>query len=214
MPFRPSSTRRTSRGDHQDPVDQPAQLNFLGGEGPARVDQAVEPRLAWTLERQHARGGHSEQQRQGAPGPYRRVRERPRADHRTLHLRSQGRPLHLSSHLHRSRRVHAPVHGHDSKRITAETPPDGWNNTTLRANGPGAEPIIEAWERVCVENNGPHGEVAAAPCAMSSVLDPIRDADLLCSREHLARRPLSLPEMQVRLGRRGAPGRLLLLSVW
>jgi len=50
-----------------------------------------------------------------------------------------------------------------NKRITADTPQDGWNNTTFRANAPGAEPIIEAWERVCVENNGPHGEIAAAP---------------------------------------------------
>jgi len=50
-----------------------------------------------------------------------------------------------------------------NKRITADTPQDGWNNMTFRANHPGADPIIEAWERVCVENNGPHGEIAAAP---------------------------------------------------
>ena len=47
--------------------------------------------------------------------------------------------------------------------VTAETPQDGWNNVTFPARHAGSEPIIEAWERVCVENNGPHGEVAAAP---------------------------------------------------
>jgi hypothetical protein len=50
-----------------------------------------------------------------------------------------------------------------NKRITAETPQDGWNNMTFRANHPGPEPVIEAWERVCAENNGPHGDIAAAP---------------------------------------------------
>jgi len=49
-----------------------------------------------------------------------------------------------------------------NKRITLDTPQDGWNNVTFRANRPGTDPIIEAWERVCVENNGPHGDVAAA----------------------------------------------------
>jgi len=50
-----------------------------------------------------------------------------------------------------------------NRRITADTPQDGWNNITFPANHPGGERLIEAWERVCVENNGPHGEVAAAP---------------------------------------------------
>jgi len=50
-----------------------------------------------------------------------------------------------------------------NRRITAATPQDGWNNMTFRANHPGPEPIIEAWERVCAENNGPHGDIATAP---------------------------------------------------
>ena len=50
-----------------------------------------------------------------------------------------------------------------NRRVTAATPQDGWNNVTFRANHPGSEPIIEAWERVCAENNGPHGDIAAAP---------------------------------------------------
>jgi len=50
-----------------------------------------------------------------------------------------------------------------NQRVTAATPQDGWNNVTFRANHPGPEPIIEAWERVCAENNGPHGDIASAP---------------------------------------------------
>ena len=50
-----------------------------------------------------------------------------------------------------------------NRRITADTPQDGWNNVTFRANHTGSEAIFEAWERVCVENNGPHGDVATAP---------------------------------------------------
>ena len=50
-----------------------------------------------------------------------------------------------------------------NKWITPETPQDGWNNVTFRASHAGSEPIIEAWERVCVENNGPHGDIASAP---------------------------------------------------
>ena len=47
-----------------------------------------------------------------------------------------------------------------NRRITQQTPQDGWNNVTFRANHPGGEPIIEAWERTCVEGNENHGEVA------------------------------------------------------
>ena len=47
-----------------------------------------------------------------------------------------------------------------NRRVTASTPPDGWNNITFPANHAGKERIIEAYERTCVENNGEHGEVA------------------------------------------------------
>jgi hypothetical protein len=47
-----------------------------------------------------------------------------------------------------------------NKRITATTPQDGWNNITFPARHKGSEPIIEAYERTCVENNGEHGAVA------------------------------------------------------
>lgn len=52
-----------------------------------------------------------------------------------------------------------------SKRITAETEQDGWNNITFPVSfaDPSAEPDIEVWERTCVENNGDHGKVAAQP---------------------------------------------------
>jgi hypothetical protein len=47
-----------------------------------------------------------------------------------------------------------------NRRVTDKTPQDGWNNITFRANHAGTEPIIEAYERTCVENNGEHGGVA------------------------------------------------------
>jgi hypothetical protein len=49
-----------------------------------------------------------------------------------------------------------------SKRITAETEQDGWNNITFPVAFADAShaPDIEAWERTCVENNGNHGDVA------------------------------------------------------
>jgi len=47
-----------------------------------------------------------------------------------------------------------------NRRITASTPPDDWNNLTFPAKHAGSEPIIEAYERVCVEGNGNHGQVA------------------------------------------------------
>jgi hypothetical protein len=48
-----------------------------------------------------------------------------------------------------------------NRRITADTPQDGWNNITFPAIHDGTTPIIEAYERSCVENNGEHGDVAA-----------------------------------------------------
>lgn len=54
-----------------------------------------------------------------------------------------------------------------NKRVTDKTPPDDWNNLTFFAKHSGsgsseeAEPVIEAYERVCVEGNGDHGQVVA-----------------------------------------------------
>jgi hypothetical protein len=50
-----------------------------------------------------------------------------------------------------------------ARRITDKSPQDGWANETFLAKHAGKEPIIEDYERTCVENNGPHGEVALAP---------------------------------------------------
>jgi len=54
-----------------------------------------------------------------------------------------------------------------NRRVTDKTPPDDWNNLTFPAKraGPkndGQAPVIEAYERVCVEGNGNHGQVVAA----------------------------------------------------
>ena len=48
-----------------------------------------------------------------------------------------------------------------NRRITDKTPPDDWNNLTFPAKYTGDRPIIEAYERVCVEGNGNHGQVVA-----------------------------------------------------
>jgi hypothetical protein len=49
-----------------------------------------------------------------------------------------------------------------ARRITAQTPLDGWNNITFPVRFADAThaPDIEVWERTCVENNGDHGSVA------------------------------------------------------
>ena len=57
-----------------------------------------------------------------------------------------------------NRCIHKPICR--AGRITEKTPQDGWNNITFPAIHSGTEPIIEAYERTCVENNGEHGEVA------------------------------------------------------
>jgi len=53
-----------------------------------------------------------------------------------------------------------------NRRVTDKTPADDWNNLTFLAKHEGsgpttieAEPAIEAYERVCVEGNGNHGQV-------------------------------------------------------
>jgi hypothetical protein len=48
-----------------------------------------------------------------------------------------------------------------NRRVTDKTPVDDWNNLTFPAKHTGDEPIIEAYERVCVEGNGDHGQVVA-----------------------------------------------------
>jgi len=49
-----------------------------------------------------------------------------------------------------------------NRRITDKTPADDWNNLTFPAKHAGDDPIIEAYERVCVEGNGDHGLVVSA----------------------------------------------------
>ena len=48
-----------------------------------------------------------------------------------------------------------------NRRVTDKTPADDWNNLTFPAKHAGTEPVIEAYERVCVEGNGDHGQVVA-----------------------------------------------------
>jgi hypothetical protein len=47
-----------------------------------------------------------------------------------------------------------------NRRVTDKTPPDDWNNLTFFAKHPDADNIIEAYERICVEGNADHGQVA------------------------------------------------------
>lgn len=49
-----------------------------------------------------------------------------------------------------------------NKRVTENTPVDDWNNLTFPAKHSGSEPIIEAYERICVEGNGSHGHTVAS----------------------------------------------------
>jgi len=54
-----------------------------------------------------------------------------------------------------------------ARRVTPQTPQDGWNNITFPVvfgtDGREHPADIEAYERTCVENNTGHGEVAEAP---------------------------------------------------
>lgn len=48
-----------------------------------------------------------------------------------------------------------------SRRFTLADEPDGWHFEVALANqAPGKSPLIERYERICVENNGPFGNVA------------------------------------------------------
>ncbi len=46
------------------------------------------------------------------------------------------------------------------RRVTAERAQDGWSSVTFLATPAGTEPIIEAYERTCVEKHGNPGAVA------------------------------------------------------
>jgi hypothetical protein len=46
------------------------------------------------------------------------------------------------------------------RRYTEADEPDGWHFEVAFANHPKGERIIERYERICVENNGPFGQVA------------------------------------------------------
>jgi len=48
-----------------------------------------------------------------------------------------------------------------ARRFTLQDEPDGWHYEVAYANQPtGKQPLIERYERICVENNGPFGNVA------------------------------------------------------
>lgn len=49
-----------------------------------------------------------------------------------------------------------------ARRFTEEDEPDGWHYEVAYANRPGRNeaPLIERYERICVENNGPFGNIA------------------------------------------------------
>ena len=47
-----------------------------------------------------------------------------------------------------------------ARRYTEKDTPDGWHFETALANTPDGKPLIERYERICVENNGPFGNVA------------------------------------------------------
>jgi hypothetical protein len=49
-----------------------------------------------------------------------------------------------------------------NRRVTDKTPADDWNNLTFPAKHAGDEAIIEAYERVCVEGNGDHGQTVGS----------------------------------------------------
>lgn len=50
-----------------------------------------------------------------------------------------------------------------ARRWTLDDPKNGWHFPVVAANNPGKAPIGDHFERICVENNGGFGQVAAAP---------------------------------------------------
>ncbi len=55
-----------------------------------------------------------------------------------------------------------------NRKVTPDTPGDGWNNQTFPAEHDGPDVILEVHERTCVENNGNHGEVALSEQATAA----------------------------------------------
>jgi hypothetical protein len=50
-----------------------------------------------------------------------------------------------------------------ARRYTEEDEPDGWHFEVAFANDPNGKRFVERYERICVENNGPFGQVAVTP---------------------------------------------------
>ena len=55
-----------------------------------------------------------------------------------------------------------------ARRRGVGEPPDGWHFSGALANAPGQPPVTEHYERICVENNGAFGQLAAPAQAASS----------------------------------------------
>jgi hypothetical protein len=49
------------------------------------------------------------------------------------------------------------------RRYTEKVTPDGWHYEVAVANTPNGEVLHERYERICIENNGPFGQVAVTP---------------------------------------------------
>ncbi len=52
-----------------------------------------------------------------------------------------------------------------ARRYTEKDTPDGWHFEARLANNPGKPEVAEYEERICVENNGEFGHVAATSAA-------------------------------------------------
>jgi hypothetical protein len=50
-----------------------------------------------------------------------------------------------------------------ARRRNVNEPDDGWHYEGIPANLPGKPPLAEHYERVCVENNGPFGQLSVSP---------------------------------------------------
>jgi hypothetical protein len=50
-----------------------------------------------------------------------------------------------------------------ARRRNVDEPEDGWHYEAQLANLPGKPPLAERYERVCVENNGPFGQLSVQP---------------------------------------------------
>jgi len=50
-----------------------------------------------------------------------------------------------------------------ARRRNVDEPDDGWHYEAQLANLPGKPPVADRYERVCVENNGPFGQLSVTP---------------------------------------------------